>query len=227
MPALGFASLILISWLLRQGVPSIVLYMERARCWNFAGLLPLVDAVIACADAHQARGHRRDLALAELPKTLAVAQAAVKEAYGRRGIVPAFSPRRRQLKRHARQVVAVLKNTETRLDVDPNQALRDLAGLLLTIAERYAEGRVGALLDDEQIAGTEPVQEREALKMVLAALLMCATAAAALGAIDATGLPSVLEPVAIASSAMVALVLVYGRRASQRLEFLGLLGSGR
>lgn len=46
----------------------------------------------------------------------------------------------------------------------PKEALEDLTVMLLTIAERYAEGRVGELLDEEQIGDATPVVHREHLR---------------------------------------------------------------
>jgi len=55
--------------------------------------------------------------------------------------------RRHALKRHARLVVARLRKAQDGIDHDPDGALKELAGLLLTVQARYAEGRTGALLD--------------------------------------------------------------------------------
>ncbi|MBI0295037.1 hypothetical protein JBE04_11270 [Streptomyces sp. PRKS01-29] len=38
--------------------------------------------------------------------------------------------------------------------------------MLLTIAERYAEGRLGQLLDDQQMGDAAPVVPRERLRML-------------------------------------------------------------
>ncbi|OPF84256.1 hypothetical protein VT50_0201910 [Streptomyces antioxidans] len=61
--------------------------------------------------------------------------------------MPRFSHRRKALDEHARQVVAALRSKEARLDVDRRAALPQLADMLLTIAERYCQARVGALLE--------------------------------------------------------------------------------
>lgn len=56
--------------------------------------------------------------------------------------------------------------------------------MLLTIAERYAEGRVGRLLDDDQIGDATPVVPRERLRMaavgVVVILVMTGAAVAGL-----------------------------------------------
>ncbi len=64
-----------------------------------------------------------------------------------------WSERARQrhaLKAHAAKVIGALRTVEARQYTDPDigMALQELADMLLTIAERYAEGRIGQLLDD-------------------------------------------------------------------------------
>lgn len=40
-----------------------------------------------------------------------------------------------------------LRTAEVGLDVEPEEAARNLARMMLQISERYAQGKVGALLD--------------------------------------------------------------------------------
>ncbi|WP_159072515.1 hypothetical protein [Streptomyces formicae] len=67
--------------------------------------------------------------------------------------------RRRELKLHAAKVVGALRAAEAQQDIDPGPALQKLAGMLVTITERYVEGRVGELLDADELSGIDPVTE--------------------------------------------------------------------
>lgn len=52
-----------------------------------------------------------------------------------------------------------------KLDVEGEAALAELADLLLTVAERYTEGRAGALLDD--LESIEPARDRGPLRVLV------------------------------------------------------------
>ncbi len=67
-----------------------------------------------------------------------------------------WSERARQrhaLKAHAAKVIGALRTVGARQYTDPDigMVLQELADMLLTIAERYVEGRIGQLLDDVDI----------------------------------------------------------------------------
>ncbi|MGW1622268.1 hypothetical protein [Streptomyces sp. NPDC002172] len=97
----------------------------------------------------------------------------------------------RQFKAHAALVVGALRRAEARQDSEPGRALEDLIVMLLTIAERYGEGRIGDLLDAEQLADVEPAAPRERLRMVVVglAVVLIMTCAAALGLPEAALVP--------------------------------------
>ncbi|MFD0162564.1 hypothetical protein ACFVJH_00130 [Streptomyces decoyicus] len=74
-------------------------------------------------------------------------------------------------------MVAALRTAEAHLDVEPEQAARTLARLMTKISERYAQGRVGALLDANDL---EEFQRRyETLRLLAAVVLVTAVALAA------------------------------------------------
>ncbi|KPL30054.1 hypothetical protein JI76_34100 [Streptomyces anulatus] len=85
--------------------------------------------------------------------------------------------------------------------------LRELAGKWLTIAERYAEGRVGALLDDD-LSEVEPARSlvRDRLRDVLAVLLTVV----AVFFTASLELPQAIEGYVISATAVGVLLLVYG-----------------
>ncbi|MFE4531428.1 hypothetical protein [Streptomyces anulatus] len=97
----------------------------------------------------------------------------------------------RQMKAHAALVVGALRRAEARQDSDPGRALEDLAVMLLTIAERYAEGRVNALLNEDQLTGVSPATPRERVRMLAVggAVVIVMAGAAILGLPDAALVP--------------------------------------
>ncbi|MFJ4781256.1 hypothetical protein [Streptomyces sp. NPDC088762] len=183
----------------------------------------LAEAITACASAYGAGGSRRAASLRRtLAHKLKGVETGVLRAYSTRGMVPLRSHRRKPLRAHARLVASRLRAAEARLDVDGDAALPELAELLLTIAERYAHGQVGALLDAKDLEGVEPVRDREPLRVVAVILL---TVAGAIG-VSLLALPGAAEGPAIAGVGLLALTLVYGRRAARKTNILGPFGSG-
>ncbi|MEU0839515.1 hypothetical protein ABZ370_08595 [Streptomyces sp. NPDC005962] len=75
--------------------------------------------------------------------------------------------------------------------------------MLLTIAERYAEGGVGRLLDEEQMGGAVPIVRHERLRMVVVGILVVAIMAGA----SLAGLPEAalgaLLPVVVLTAVIV------------------------
>ncbi|MFF5519549.1 hypothetical protein [Streptomyces coeruleorubidus] len=92
---------------------------------------------------------------------------------------------RKELKRHAGQVVAALRTVEARQYRNPAEALPELATMLLVIAERYAQGRVLQLLDDEHLAGVRIAHDWGWLRLLLGGALITA----ALVGLSHVGLP--------------------------------------
>jgi hypothetical protein len=112
------------------------------------------------------------------------------------------------LKQHARLIVSKLQETERKLDTDPGPALLELGELLLTIATRYAEGRICCLLDDENLNDVQPVGYRmgDALRAAVAVVLTAAT----VFAVASLDLPQAIEGYVIAGSGVAVLIMVYG-----------------
>ncbi|MFC4507411.1 MULTISPECIES: hypothetical protein [Streptomyces] len=109
----------------------------------------------------------------------------------------------RQFKAHAALVVGALRRAEARQDSEPGRALEDLIVMLLTIAERYAEGRIDDLLDADQLAGVAPAAPRERLRALVVGVVVVLTmaGAAVLGLPDAALAP--LLPVVVLFVAVV------------------------
>ncbi|MEU1015375.1 hypothetical protein [Streptomyces sp. NPDC005898] len=80
------------------------------------------------------------------------------------------------MKDHAGRVVRYLRDQEARLSrEDPDLVVADIADALVTIAEQYSAGQVGALLPEEMIQDLVPPKDWESLQ--LAAVLVTALAA--------------------------------------------------
>ncbi|NEW72618.1 hypothetical protein [Streptomyces rhizosphaericus] len=76
-----------------------------------------------------------------------------------------------------------MRNDLYQLDIEPDGALPEFASKLVRISERYAEGRVGSLLPEEELEGAEPVSlarnaRKESAHMVLVAVAAYGGAAA-------------------------------------------------
>ncbi|WP_330348486.1 hypothetical protein [Streptomyces sp. NBC_00582] len=134
-----------------------VAYLE---CWPVVALLV---AALQCAEAH--RQHCTSPPGSTVARvSMRTAERIVWRAYrSRKG--KARRHHERVVKAHSERVVAVLREAEVRQDAEPEQALEDLMVMLLTIAERYAEGHVGQLLDETHL-GEERVAPREGLRFV-------------------------------------------------------------
>ncbi|WP_157872286.1 hypothetical protein [Streptomyces silaceus] len=117
---------------------------------------------------------------------------------------------RRQLKDHAAEVIGALRLAEGRqeIDADTAEVFEDLAKMLLKIAERYAEGRTGALLDPEDLAGAPKAVNREWIRL---AGLGGTVAGTAVGA-SLLGLPDSTTTVLVGVATLVAVGLFYGAK---------------
>jgi hypothetical protein len=80
----------------------------------------------------------------------------------------AVKHRRHALQEHAGLVTAALRKEALRLDgPECDEALKRLAKMLITIAERYSDGHLGALLPTNELEGLTPVRHREGWQLTL------------------------------------------------------------
>ncbi|WP_327350228.1 hypothetical protein OG772_17965 [Streptomyces sp. NBC_01321] len=88
---------------------------------------------------------------------------------------------RRDYRKHAAEVVGVIRRLEARQDIDDNtgQVFEEMARVLVTIAERYASGNTLALLDPRDVDGVEPAVDREWVRLVILGVAMTGAAIAA------------------------------------------------
>ncbi|MFJ5308243.1 hypothetical protein [Streptomyces sp. NPDC088350] len=72
------------------------------------------------------------------------------------------------LQEHAGLVAAALRKEALRLDSpECDEAMKCLAEMLITIAERYSDGHLGALLPANAWEGLTPVRHREGWQLIL------------------------------------------------------------
>jgi hypothetical protein len=166
--------------------------MEDRRCWPVVALL-----TVAAQCATVLRRWEETQPDCQIPR---VSVQPVERAIWRAHRTRRARARRhneRQFKAHAALVVGALRRAEAQQDSKPDRALEDLTVMLLTIAERYAEGRVDDLLDADQLAGVTPAAPRERLRAVVVGLtvVLVMAGAAFLGLPDAALIP--LLPVVV------------------------------
>ncbi|MFD8542523.1 hypothetical protein [Streptomyces sp. NPDC059649] len=173
-----FLMLYWVVWLLLWGTatgtsPSLSAKSVNARRWKLLGRGSRV--ISACAAARTARGQSRTKKLGAVARALDSYASAIVVGSRRRGTVHRRSHRQRGLSEHARKVVAVLRQAESRLDEGAeDDALRDIAQLVLTSMDRYATGALGTLLDASVLAGVTAVPDRGRYKPVAAVAVVAA-----------------------------------------------------
>ncbi|MEU9228142.1 hypothetical protein AB0D40_27690 [Streptomyces massasporeus] len=162
------------------------------------------DVVLACVRALEAPDAERAKVLLEVDVLYRRTEHLVLHAHRTRGTMVNTSPRRTVARQHAELVAGALRRDLCRVDAEPQEALRDLAGKLVAVCERYAEGRVGRLLPEVDLEDVEPVtlarqRLRETAHMVgVIVAMFCGALAAWLGCRAAglpEGLPLVIAPV--------------------------------
>lgn len=201
------AGYMLTAWL-RGALVTRQMFPTLWRPKTFLTVRTLVAAVESCATAYGAGGERKAAEIAEVSNQVRTVSRVILKMSKSRGSVPWMSRRRPALKAHAQLVVGKLHAVEQELDRNPSVALRQLAELLLTIAGRYAEGRIGLLVDREDLEGVEPARAR-ALDAARAAIAVVLTVVAVF-AVASLDLPQAIEGYAVAGSGVVVMIMVYG-----------------
>ncbi|KAK1179708.1 hypothetical protein B7755_017085 [Streptomyces sp. NBS 14/10] len=190
---------------------------------RYAIVRECAEAIHACAVARQHR-EQRPAHTKKISKRLRAVRRAVLNAHSSRGSVPIFSARRKRLKLHERHVIAALQELEAKLDCSPNDARRELAEALLTIADRYCQGRVGDLLNEAQLTGVPTQRNWEALRYLFAFLL---AAGDVIGVAKSGIVPEDAQQIVYALVCGIALVLAFGRQFRRAIDvFSAITGGG-
>lgn len=216
-----------------SGVSANRVRQERAaEPGDFFPVVLILGAAAQCGRAHR-RWHETPGGC-EIPRiSLRLVERVIWKANRTRYEIPRFAaitspskrvPTHRQqaLHAHAAQVVGALRACEARQDLEPGSAFQDMTVMLVTVAERYAQGRVNCLLDGHQLDQPAAAAPREALRL----LVFVTAAVASVAVAGLAGLPSqVLD-------ALFALVLALGsgwllrRQLPSAADFLSLLRNG-
>ncbi len=177
----------------------------------------------ACAEAHGASRAQRPEKLFVVGTALRRLEGNVMRAHRRSGTVAFLSPRRRELKAHAGQVVAKLREAEAALDRSPQaEALSEIAGLVATIAEQYVDGCIGALLPKPLLEGKKPVRDLELLRVAAAVVLI----AGGVVGLAFLGLPDVAMAAVGTAWSVLILMALFGSNWASHLPVFELFKTG-
>lgn len=171
-----------------------------------------------CGAAFGTSGPERTQGLQELAFAMGDVRAALKRCHRDRRTLPRRGGRRKEARAHARRVEQCLNDAERQIDVKGDQALPLLVVYLTQIADQYADGRVGALLDEDSLRDYQAGRDWEALRLAGLAVVV------AIGA-TATGFLALSEPatlVLIISVAVLGVALLYRKNLSRGIGFLEL-----
>ncbi|MFF8992712.1 hypothetical protein ACF09H_22790 [Streptomyces sp. NPDC014983] len=170
---------------------------QRAERGGFLPVVVLLVSAARCSRAYQQWS--QGTGVAGVPRvSMRSAERVIWRAYKTRypapesvwhstfGLVDIGRHHRRALKAHAAQVVGALRAAEARQDAEPAEALREMAVMLVIIAERYAEGRLGQLLDEGRLDPDVSATQGEYLRF----LGLGAGVVAAMAAAVSFGIPS-------------------------------------
>ncbi|MCX5391531.1 hypothetical protein [Streptomyces sp. NBC_00094] len=210
--ALGMVYLV---WLFAVRLVSFALLREGRA---FRPVVAAVRAVRACGAVYGTAGLQRTTELWWLAVSMKVVRRELRRAHRVRGSLPRRGGRVNVVRAHVRSVVKCLDAAEARVDVDGDSALPALVVLLDQVADRYADGRLGALLDAEMLKDYPPGRDWEALRLALLAVVI------GLGAVGA-GLLALSDPVTavlIASVGVLGVSLLYRHNLKQGIDLLGL-----
>ncbi|MFH8738875.1 hypothetical protein [Streptomyces sp. NPDC017964] len=205
----------------RRGLSSLRRAYSTARKYSI--VMECADVIQACATAHHSGGERRDGNIKLVGRRMRRVQRALPQAAKSRGTVPYLSHRHGMLRIHGQRASMYLQQVESKLDQNPNSALPEIASIMLQISSRYCEGRVGELIDPQQLEGIE-VPRRFALARWLGSL---ATAACLVLAISYSGwVREDAQPLIYAIAVAVSLTIAFGANVRRNLEALGAIVGG-
>lgn len=178
------------------------------------------EAINACARARRG-GEGQPARIKEVSRKLSVVRRSVLIAHRRRKSLPFLSGRRKRLKEHQLKVAAALDDLEAQIDQDSGLALREIAESLLMVADRYCEGRNGALLDENRLTGVPRQRDWDVLRYLIALGL-------AGGGITGLALtefiPESAESYVFMIVALVAFIIAFGRKFRRALDVISVIG---
>ncbi|MFD5079660.1 hypothetical protein [Streptomyces sp. NPDC058371] len=132
-----------------EPIPCAVGHAFAHPLWRYRLAYRATSVILECATAYRRHAASGTVDLEPLLRASGLAYDDISRAHWMRGTIP-FDRRHRvnAVRAHARRVVSRVQWAETGLDADPAANLPAHASRWLTIADRYMECRIGALLDD-------------------------------------------------------------------------------
>ncbi|MGW3498612.1 hypothetical protein [Streptomyces sp. NPDC001020] len=184
---------------------------------RYALVSQCAEVIHRCYGARRGGEQRADR-IRGISKGLQTVRRGVLDAHSSRGTIPLLSNRRKRVKAHECQVCAALDELEGKLDTAPDEAFREIAEALLTIADRYCQGRVGDLLEAGQLSEVPRQRNWDALRY-LAALTLAAVGIIGLG--RSRILPEGADAYVFGIVLIAAFVVAFGRNFRRHIDVLG------
>ncbi|MDV5145763.1 hypothetical protein R1T08_16485 [Streptomyces sp. SBC-4] len=229
-PAHGWGSLVFVVVVATPLIVPVWWLMERRMArgaiFRHRATIRALDALILCAAAYKQPPGDRASQLRDLDWGLRAAEDAILRAHRHAGTIPRRSVRRAAARSHAALVAGALRAEALKIDAEPDRALPRLGAMLAVVAERSAEGRIGALLPEADLAQATPASAaRTALReSAHVAVVIIAAMTAAVGAssvLPALGVNDDLQPWLIVGCSVLAAILVGGwHRVGRLLELV-------
>ncbi|MFI9031124.1 hypothetical protein [Streptomyces sp. NPDC053560] len=205
-------------WLVCSAMKDGVRYGLRMEFREFRPVVAALGAVRSCGAVYGTVGPERIRALWWLAVSMQGVRKDLRRAHRAQGHLLFRSDRRKVVRTHVRLVVKCLNEAEAQVDVEGDQALPELVGLLGQVADGYADGRLGALIDEEKLKGYEVGRDWEALRLAFLAVVVAIGAASA-------GFLALSEPVTVvlmASFGVLGVALVYRKNLGKGTDLLSL-----
>ncbi|MER5996753.1 hypothetical protein [Streptomyces viridosporus] len=174
--------------------------------WNQVPYL-CATLVMVCALVHIAPIRQRKSALRKVELVAGMLIRSLLRMSADRQTFSFGSARRKAVGRHCALVAAALRDATIELDRRPKDAATKIADLALKICHRYAERRWGALLDENQVNGLDPIRNHEPLRLAAAVLLTISVVVVT----SLLGVSAAVQPLVVSGMALLTFSSLLGR----------------
>ncbi|MFC9914499.1 hypothetical protein [Streptomyces sp. NPDC127197] len=157
--------------------------LRRARSRSIRSRRNRVPALCAllifqCARVKAAVPHQSAPSLQDIDTAVELLGREVMRLSGDKHQFRRRSPRSKAVRHHTRLVAAALRQATLRVDSDPAAGTAALADMALRICDAYVRREWGRLLEEQELAGLEPVRSRELLRITAAGAVTVGAAVA-------------------------------------------------
>ncbi|MFC8201466.1 hypothetical protein ACFUTV_39635 [Streptomyces sp. NPDC057298] len=208
------------------GLAVALLLIRRSALYRYMLTINIVNVLEQCAVLKGRSSLDRVFALRGVDRGCRGLEKQILVAHRRVGGITRRSSRRAPAVHHAYLVAGALRAQLARIDIEPDEAVDELASMLVQIGERHALGQIGQLLPAEVLSGVTPVsRSRTAIRESLHAVAVIATALSAALVVNSlvpkSAVSEDLRPWLLAGSAVAAAILIGGwQRVVRLLEVL-------